>query len=195
MAQREQNEEELHCHGRIPGDLQDIHSVPRVCNPRVLALADGSVQAGAEERREDDPLDGDEEELDADEMPVQERVVLLRDLLLELHNYEYLPDVEAAADDLEAHKWEINIVSMVQNVIDGHVAVERELEAVVKDREHGLHDEVEDEDYRDVELETVVGLLGEVRPLALKLVHAAAAAETVVDLADFVEHGPVDSTL
>ena len=65
-------------------------------------------------------------------MTVEEGIVLLRDGLLELHNDQYLPNVEASCDDLQSHDREVNFVTMSQEIINGHVSVERVLEALIE---------------------------------------------------------------
>ena len=64
-------------------------------------------------------------------MAVQEWIILLGDLLLIANNYENLPNVEAACDHLDCHQREVNPVTVLQNVVDGHEAVERVLKVLV----------------------------------------------------------------
>ena len=81
------------------------------------------IKTWSEEACKDDTLNRHEEELNADEMTVEEGIVLLRDRLLELDNNQYLPNVDASSDNLDTHEWEIYIVAMIQYVVYGHVCV------------------------------------------------------------------------
>ena len=84
---------------------------------------------------------------------------------------------------------------MLQNVVDGHIVVERILEALVQSRQCNLDEKVQNEHDLDVKLQSAIYLLGVVRTATLKLSHTAAFAKEMVYFADFVQHGPVNNTL
>ena len=59
-------------------------------------------------------------------------------------NYDkYLPNVEAACDNLDGHKRKIYPIPVLQNFIHRHIVVERILEALVKRRESNLDEQID----------------------------------------------------
>ena len=72
-------------------------------------------------------------------MAVEEGIVLLRDVLLVIYDDEYLPNIKAASDDLHAHEWKIDCVTMVENLVNFHSNVHRLLEAEVVDCKYKLY--------------------------------------------------------
>ena len=69
----------------------------RISNLLILSI---HINWRAQEPSKDDPLHSHQEDLDADEVPVEEGVVLARDSLLELYHWENLYDVEDAQNEL-----------------------------------------------------------------------------------------------
>lgn len=61
-------------------------------------------------------------------MTVEEWLIFASDCLLELDQDQDLINVEAAEDDLDPHQGEVEVVSLVDDVLDWHVGVE----AVIK---------------------------------------------------------------
>ena len=122
VAQGQQNEEELHGHSGVARYLQDVKGVRWVGDHRLIRARQG-VQAWPKEAGEDDALDGHKEDLDADEVSVQKRIVLAGDSLLELDHDQDLVDVYYAEDDLDPHEWEVDCVAVVEDLTHRHVIV------------------------------------------------------------------------
>ena len=110
VAERQQNKEELHCHGGVPGDRQNVVWVVGVWNNGTCRFI---IDWGTKEGNEDDPHHRHEEELDADQVSVKEGVVLARDGLLELDQYHDQVDSHKGRESLNSHNREVDIVSVV----------------------------------------------------------------------------------
>ena len=151
MAQGQQNEEELHGHGGVARYLQDVKGVPWVGDHRRVRVCQG-VEARSEEASEDDALDGHKEDLDADEVSVQKRIILAGDGLLELDHDQDLVDVYDAENDLGPHDREVHVVAVVEDHTRRHVRVELCLEALVVRRQDRLHAQVQDQSRVDIHL-------------------------------------------
>ena len=72
VAEGHDNEKELHRHASIPCDSNNVESVLRIRNCLTLA----NINFSAQEACEDDSLHGDQEDLNADKMAVEEWVIL-----------------------------------------------------------------------------------------------------------------------
>ena len=110
VTEGQQNEKELHSHGRVPRHLQNIDRIPRVFNCGICCVF---VERRPQEARKENAFHCDEEQLDANQMAVEEWLVLASDRLLELNQDEDLINVEAAEGHLHSHQWEVNIVALV----------------------------------------------------------------------------------
>lgn len=123
-------------------------------------------------------------------MTVEEWLIFASDCLLELDQDQDLINVEAAEDDLDPHQGEVDVVSLVDDVLDWHVGVEAVIKLYVEDAQGCLHGHVDQkhDDYR--ELEELVGRKGTVGSLAREAGNTALGIETqaVVDFASVVEH-------
>ena len=151
MAQGQQNEEELHGHSGVARYLQDVKGVPRVGDHRRIRACHGG-KAWPKEASEDDALNCHKEDLDADEVSVQKRIVLAGDPLLELDHDQDLVDVYDSEDDLDPHEWEVHGVAVVEDLTHRHVIVKARLEALVECRQDRLHSQVQDKSHIDIHL-------------------------------------------
>ena len=64
-------------------------------------------------------------------MPNEEWVILLRNLGLILHQYQYLVDIEDTRDHLCRHQWKVYIVTVSHNIINWHIDIQIILKALI----------------------------------------------------------------
>ena len=113
VAEGYNNEQELHRHASITGHRDDVESVLGVSNSLTLT----NIDLSAQKTGKDDPLHGHQEDLDADQVSIEEWVILARNRLLELDEHEYLVDNEDSGGELHREQWEINKVAMIKDVL------------------------------------------------------------------------------